>query len=70
MDMRDDTAIDFLVTDHGSIVLLKPCTPAAREWVTDNIPLDAPYFGKSIAVERRCFPAIYTGIKEDGLVIA
>ena len=68
--MKDDTALDFYVTDHGSIVLLKPCTPAAIEWVDENLPLDAPYHGKSIAVERRHFPAIYSGIIEGGLVIA
>jgi hypothetical protein len=70
MEQRNDTALDFIVGDHGTIVLLKPCTQAAREWVLDHLPDDAPRFGKSIAIDRRCFRDIYFGIKEAGLVIA
>jgi hypothetical protein len=67
---RDDTALDFSVADHGSIVLLLPCTPAAEAWVEEHIPDDAMTFGKAYAVERRYFGDIYHAIKAEGLVIA
>jgi hypothetical protein len=67
---RDDTALDFSVADHGSIVLLRPCTPAAEAWVQENLPFDTMWFGASVAIERRCFEPIYHAIREDNLVIA
>jgi hypothetical protein len=71
MDQRNDTALDFAVSDHGSIIVLSPCTSAAREWVKEHLPDDAPRIGKeAVAIERRCFPVIYYAILEEGLVIA
>jgi hypothetical protein len=68
--MRNDTALDFTVADHGSIVLLKACTPAAQAWLEENVEMDPPKWGERIAINRRCFYDIYTGIKAAGLVIA
>jgi hypothetical protein len=70
MIQRNDTALDFTVSDHGTIVLLKPCTVAANDWVERHLPEEVQHWGAAIAVDRRCFPAIYHGIREDGLVIA
>ena len=42
---------DLLFRDHGSIWLLIPVTEAGSAWIADNIPDDAPTWGKAIAVE-------------------
>lgn len=61
--------VDFDVTDHGTIVLLTPMTPAAHDWVQENLPDDALTFGPSIAIEHRYAEDVLIGIVEDGLSI-
>ena len=63
------TSNDFTVSDHGSIVLFIPLTPAAREWVQEHIPEDAATFAGGIAVEARCIGDIVDGAIADGLVV-
>jgi hypothetical protein len=58
---------DFYVANHGSIFLLTPVTQAAREWVAEHIPEDAPALGHSIAIEHRFVGEVLAGITEDGL---
>lgn len=61
--------IDFSITDHGSVWLLRPCTDAARDWISEHIPSDAQFLGNSVAIEPRYVPAIINGIVDDGLEI-
>lgn len=62
---------DFLVFDHGSIVLLNPQTPAAKDWVAEYLDPDAQVFGRGVVIERRYFADIYHGITEEaGLTVA
>lgn len=61
---------DFVVADHGSIVLLYPATDAAREWVDQHIDQDAQHFGRSVVIEPRYFRDIFEGIRSDGLSIS
>ena len=62
---------DFVITDHGTIVLLTPLTPAAEEWVDQHIGDDAQLWGSnSIVVEPRYIADIVEGIRNDGLGIA
>jgi len=58
---------DFYVANHGSIFLLTPVTQAAREWVAEHIPEDAPALGNSIAIEHRFVGEVLAGITNDGL---
>ena len=67
---RNDTVLDFSVSDQGSIVLLRPCTPAAVAWAQEHLPEDSFKWGDAIAIERRYFRDIYEGIRQEGLVIA
>jgi hypothetical protein len=60
---------DFTVENHGSIFLLQPHTVTAREWIDENLPEDAQYFGSAVAVEHRYILDIVDGIKGDGLTI-
>ena len=61
---------DFVLSDHGSIVILTPQTPEARGWVNEHLPDDAQCFGRGVVIERRYFEDIYDGITADGLTIS
>jgi hypothetical protein len=65
----DDTQCDFWVQNHGSLYLLIPQTEAAQDWVGENIPDDAQWFGKGIVVEHRYIYDIVDGIRGDGLEV-
>ena len=68
--MSDTTTEDFVAANHGSFVLLWPVTEAARSWVDDHIPDDAPVLAGRIAIELRYAPAVFEGIESGGLTIA
>jgi hypothetical protein len=62
---------DFILRDEGSIILLTPCSDAAREWVDVNIVQDngfQPYF-PTVVVEHAYIAAIVEGIQNDGLAV-
>ena len=56
---------DFRVTYHGSINLVQLLTPAAKQWVAENVSDDAQFFGGALVVEPR-----YTGDLRDGMLLA
>lgn len=60
---------DFTTANHGTIVMLTPCTPDARDWVDENLPADVLTLGEAIAIEPRYFNDIAEGIIADGLVL-
>lgn len=64
------TGTDFVVSDHGTIILLRPRTDAAKDWVSEYLPEDAQWIGRAVAIERRYFEPIYDGIVGDGLSIS
>lgn len=62
---------DFLLENHGSILLLRPQTVSARIWVDDHIGKDngfQPYY-PTVVVEHRYISDIIAGIQDDGLAI-
>lgn len=60
---------DFIVMNHGSIILLMPCTDHARGWCQEHLPEDAPMFGRSFAVEPRYIGDIVDGVLADGFTV-
>ena len=58
---------DFIVSNHGSVHLVLPVSPAGRVWVKDHLPVDAQRFGESVAVEHRYIGDIVEGIQTEGL---
>jgi hypothetical protein len=61
---------DFMVFDHGSIIILQPVSAAASEWANACLPPDAMHWGpKGVVIERRYWPAIYEGIVDQGLSV-
>lgn len=57
--------MDFGITDHGSIWLIRPLTEAAQEWVDENVAVES-WFGTAFAVEHRYAVDIVNGIVEAG----
>jgi hypothetical protein len=65
------SAPDFLVANHGSILILHALTATAREWVDENLPSDAMTWGRNgIVVEPRYIGDIVEGIRADGLEVS
>lgn len=60
---------DFVVSAHGSIIVLVPLSVAACEWTGENLPTTCPRWGAGYAIERSYFPAIGEGITEAGLTL-
>lgn len=60
---------DVEVNNSGSIVLLRPMTARAEDWMEDNIPDDAMWFGGALAVEWRYADDIIDGMSADGLAV-
>jgi hypothetical protein len=60
---------DVEVMDEGSVVMLRPLTEAANDWIDENIPDDALWFGGALAVEWRYADAIIDGMQCDGLEV-
>lgn len=58
---------DIEVNDQGSIVLLTPTSDAGREWIEENLPDDAQWFGMAVVVEHRYADDIIDGMVNDGL---
>lgn len=61
---------DFIVQDHGSIIILEPQTTAAKAWADERFPEDAQNWANGTVIERRFFEPIYDGIISDGLTIS
>jgi len=62
--------LDFLLEDYGSIILLRPVTASAREWVETNISEDNGYQGlwPTVTLESRYLAPILEGISQAGLL--
>jgi hypothetical protein len=70
---RPDTRPDFSFQNHGSICILTPLTPAAKDWFSEHLPADNPetqFWAGGIVIEPRCVPDIVSGIQSDGLSVA
>ena len=62
--------IDFEISGGGSVYLLHPLTPAARDWIAEHLPADAMRLGDAVAVEWRYIGDIVGGAIGDGLQVA
>ena len=58
---------DVVVENHGTIVLFRPQTDAAREWIDEHVQDDAQWFGPALAVEARYARDLAAGMLNDGL---
>lgn len=66
------TELDFRLENHGSLFLLHPLSPAAKNWMDEHLPTDSPetqFWGDAIVIEPRYVGPIIDGILSDGLVV-
>lgn len=61
--------LDFTIENHGSILLFRPNTPAAKTWLRETAPEDAQFLGNAMAVEPRYVMNVATAIMADGFSI-
>lgn len=69
VEAEEEQPLDAKLIDHGSLVILESCTPAANEWIEDHIPDDAQTWGTGIVIEPRYVDDIVQGMQSDGLTI-
>lgn len=61
---------DFFVENHGSIMLVRPVTGDARDWLEIHVTGDEhQYFGDALVVEPRYILNLVEGIRGDGLTV-
>jgi hypothetical protein len=66
----ESAAPDFRCENHGSIFLLYPLSDPAKTWIRENLPSDAQWFGRAVAIECLFIWPILEGIQNDGLQVS
>jgi hypothetical protein len=62
--------MDFIISNHGTVVLLIAITQQARDWADAHLQLEEWQEGhRTIAVEPRYISDIARGIVDEGLSI-
>lgn len=62
---------DLLVRDEGTVVVFRPATDAAKEWVAENIVSEPwQWLGGRLAVDHRYADSIIQSAAYDGLEVA
>ena len=63
-------APDVLVENAGTVFTFCPLTPAAKEWVAENVQAEAyQWLGNVLVVERRFAWGLAAGMTDAGLVL-
>lgn len=60
---------DVRIDNCGSVLLFRPLTDVAREWIGEHVQTDAQWLGNGLAVEARYADDLACGMQEDGLVV-
>ncbi len=68
MIRKAEPTADVTVENHGSIILFRLHTQAARDWVEANVH-EPIWFGNALACEPRCAHALAGGMDSEGLVV-
>ncbi len=63
-------ARDFTCSNHTSVFLLRPLSPAAFSWIEQHLPPDRFTFGNAVVIDHRCIWSILLGLQDDGLVVS
>lgn len=64
----DDTQLDVLIEDHGSLHLFRPLTAAATTWLREHT--DGTWLGPSLVVEPRYSLGLVEGLVDAGFTPA
>lgn len=52
----------------ASVYLITPLTPECNDWLKENVSEDAPYLGRSLAVDHRYVEDLVAGLRENGFM--
>jgi len=64
-------ATDFTIANHGTLLILTPCTEPAHAWVAAHLPHDRLTWGRyGVVIEPRYVWQIVEGFREAGLTVA
>jgi len=67
-DLRVENHVDVEVINHGSVIALRPMTPAGNDWIDSNLCLESwQWFGGCAVIDPRYAEAILDGMADDGL---
>jgi len=66
---KDISTPDFVCEYHISLFLLRPLSPAACDWIADNLPLNRLTWGNATVIEPRYVWPIILGIQDSGLSV-
>lgn len=58
---------DVLIENHGTILLFRPLTDAAKDWIEESIADDSQWFGSALVVEHRFAGNLAQGMHDSGL---
>jgi hypothetical protein len=64
---RSRSQPDARIENHGSIFLIRPFSPDAKEWLHTFVDPESHYLGNALAVESRYIAEIVAGMHEAGL---
>ena len=61
---------DFSIVNHGSTVQFQPLTQSARDWVSENLPLESrQWLDSTFVIDHRFADPIICGIADNGFSI-
>lgn len=60
---------DVSIENHGSLMLFRLLTPAATDFVDENVSEDAQFLGNALAVEPRYAQDLAQGMIDAGLAV-
>lgn len=60
---------DFLIANHGTIILVTPVTLDATKWVNKHLAEDRLMYGAAIVVEPRYISNLVKGIQKSSLSV-
>lgn len=60
---------DVTVRNEGTILLFRPVSEQAREWLSENVQSDATWFGRALVVEHRYADGLIEGLESAGLSV-
>jgi hypothetical protein len=70
VEPADSTRHDYLVSNHGTIYMLRPLNDAARQHLTENVGEEAQWLGGALAVEHRYIEQLVVQLRDGGWRIA
>ena len=62
--------LDVKVRNEGSVIMVTPVSPEAKDWVNENVSLEGwTWMGDSFAVEPRMADDLLSGMADAGFIV-